>query len=473
MSQLYVPEGTFLVCSEGMKKNQLKGGSQTSIYISGGKLATTINDRFEDNFICGKMMLAGAIVGAIVAAAVVAAIILSGGTIGIGIAMAVGAVGATQGAVMGASLSIIPSICSLLCTSSKWYPVHDKVLLQNQPALLETSQITCSFGGHIMIFYSEKTADEFVALARNNAIIKIGSTILGGALLSAAIAGILSSGVISSFFKNVKYVFEKYRMKGFVNYLGENATSLISKYLAGKSADYVKDSIYEYIQEKTDFRLYDYIEGMTEEADEEITNYTKYNLNENLYSTDDKNDETDIEDIVREVEEYTEDLTTPNISNFDEIGYEKRTLYITNQGALPEDYDSDITSSEVNSNIIRERNPRVTRLPREEINTSSMQERFHHREDWYMIEGEQMELTPTGRMINDGIKNFKGEFVDSFKEPFTRDYYKNKQNVLGIFQDLYIVLTSMLIEGNIDDFKDSKKDEKQARKNITVITTTR
>lgn len=462
MSQLYVPEGTFLVCSEGMKKNQLKGGSQTSIYISGGKLATTINDRFEDNFICGKMMLAGAIVGAIVAAAVVAAIILSGGTIGIGIAMAVGAVGATQGAVMGANLSIIPSICSLLCTSSKWYPVHDKVLLQNQPALLETSQITCSFGGHIMILYSERAADEFVALARNKNLIQIGGTILGGALLSGAIAGILSGGAM--FLKNIKFLAKNFGKEFAISYAKETSKYAIAAGLASYSADKAKEISFELIQESTGFRIKDYTENkIVEEVDEKLGNTplpTK-EIDDTL-------------EILNPIEAGTGEMRDPERqpvvdNNYEEVTHRERVRVLNDiQTVEPIEHIPEQRPSNTARSIETTISERIQNYNGRESDPSGA---FYDVERQTFIRGQELHFN-TPDVINRNTRNI---FISTFLEnPIQGKYYEDKMNVLGLVQDVYRILTGILLEGEMKDLEEATKNEEiQTKKSITVITTTK
>ena len=70
MSQFYVPEGALTLCTEGKKPAKIKVQSQYSIKIDGGKLAATEADRFDGNFMCIKMLYAGALIGALVGVAV-------------------------------------------------------------------------------------------------------------------------------------------------------------------------------------------------------------------------------------------------------------------------------------------------------------------------------------------------------------------------------------------------------------------
>lgn len=78
MSQKYVTDGAWLICTEGKKMQKLNVDSQTTIYMH-GKLAATEFDRTGENFNCLKMAMAAAIVGAALAAAAIAATVLTGG----------------------------------------------------------------------------------------------------------------------------------------------------------------------------------------------------------------------------------------------------------------------------------------------------------------------------------------------------------------------------------------------------------
>ena len=442
MSQLYVPEGTFLVCSEGMKKNQLKGGSQTSIYISGGKLATTINDRFSGNFICGKMMLAGAIAGAIVAAVVVVAgTVLSGGLAGVAVttvvasAMSTGATYAVGGALVGATGSFIPSVCSLLCISSKWYPVHDKVLLQNQPALLETSQITCSFGGHIMIFYSEKAADEFVNLARSNAIIKIGNTILGSALLSAAIAGILSG--VASLFKNTFYIGEEFSWGRAGIYFVENSLNstlsfTIGKYM-GEFYKNEKERSYREIQDYSGFRIYDYSKNsIVEEADIKLGNSPvikeEMEINNIREILEENVVELEPEELV--IRPY-EDRITQNVNVLNTTPYRNSEL------VEPAQYST--TRRDINT--IPSRNSTISQRYNYNSIRSDYRGVFYDADLEITMRGQELQINSFTQMFDNSIKSILNGLIPA--------------DINDVLQEVYTILSNMLLEGDIKNLEEA------------------
>ncbi|AHF17992.1 DUF4280 domain-containing protein [Niabella soli] len=143
MGQLYVPEGTWVLCSEGKKIARIQVSSQATIRIDGGKLAATEADRFDGNFVCFKMVAAGAVIGAVVGAAVVA----SGGSL-LAVAAA-GAAGAAAGAGVGGIVSSLPSICSLLCKPSDWTVLHPEARFSGKRALLQKATLSCLLGGTV------------------------------------------------------------------------------------------------------------------------------------------------------------------------------------------------------------------------------------------------------------------------------------------------------------------------------------
>lgn len=142
MGQLYVPDGTWTLCSNGKKILKIQVTSQATIKIEGGKLAATEKDRFDGNFVCPPMMAAGALVGAVLAGALVA----SGPVL---VVFAAGFVGGVAGGTVLANH--LPSVCSLLCRSNEWTALHPKVKLEKKRALLEKATLTCMFGGLVTL----------------------------------------------------------------------------------------------------------------------------------------------------------------------------------------------------------------------------------------------------------------------------------------------------------------------------------
>jgi len=173
MSQLYVPDKSWLICSNGMSMQQLKVTSQTTIKIAGGKLAATIKDRTGGNFVCGKMLVAGAIVGA-----AIAALMISTGGLGFLAATAVIAGSAVGGAVAGATigtlLSMIPCLCALFMMPNDWIGCHPQVFFEKKQALLENATLVCLLGGKIEIHIFQEFAIARLSEIRKNILMEAG-----------------------------------------------------------------------------------------------------------------------------------------------------------------------------------------------------------------------------------------------------------------------------------------------------------
>ncbi len=197
MSHLYVPDETFLVCSSGMHVQKLKVSSQATVRIDGGKLAATLDDRTGGNFICGKMVIAGAVAGAIAGAIVVATGGL--GLAALGAAMAAGAAVGAAGA-LTANFAM-PCLCALFTMPYDWTPVHPKVKYACKKPLIETSKLPCMWGGEVSIFFSEEAAQAQADYNIASTAFSVGTIIaagyLGGVFLSSM--GLAAYGMITTY----------------------------------------------------------------------------------------------------------------------------------------------------------------------------------------------------------------------------------------------------------------------------------
>lgn len=252
MSKLYVPEGAWLVCSKGMKKQQLKVTSQSQVTIAGGKLKATIDDGPGGNFVCGAMATAGAIIGAVLGVAFVIGTIVTGGALalGAGIAMVAAAAG---GAALGGLASLIPSICGMLLTD--WTPYDQNVLTCGVPPLLENSEIPCRLGGRVIILYSEKAADKFSDLTISKTAINVVGIIALSYLLYPAFTAIEATAVIS------KTTIATFGWGAGLNYLGGIGTTSATAYGIGWGIDKAKEGVYSIIPTGDGHNVKDYVDG--------------------------------------------------------------------------------------------------------------------------------------------------------------------------------------------------------------------
>lgn len=152
MSQLYIAQGTPLMCTDGRRLIGIGVSSQSTVNLKeGSKLIATEKDRFKDNFICPKMMIAGAIAG-------------------VGIAAAFGGGLFVLAAAAWAGSSLIDdclNICSLLTKASDWSNTHPKVKIEGKKPLMQNSTLNCFLGG-IVKFHLPSVAqlDELMAAAK-------------------------------------------------------------------------------------------------------------------------------------------------------------------------------------------------------------------------------------------------------------------------------------------------------------------
>lgn len=217
MGALYVPDRAYLVCSDGMKTQQIKVSSQQTIKIVKGRLAATIEDRTGANFVCAKMVIAGALIGVLIAAVVAVAIVASGGTlaIGLGAMLAAGAVG---GAAAGLQTAMMPCVCALLTMPKDWAPVHPRVTFEDKKALIDKSVVPCLLGGTVQILYSKEAAEAMASLNRSKAIASV-AAIASIAYIAGGVASAVASSVVA-----VKGTFVTYgALSGSLHLLGVTA----------------------------------------------------------------------------------------------------------------------------------------------------------------------------------------------------------------------------------------------------------
>lgn len=434
MSQAYVPDKVYLVCTNGTTKSQINVTSQSTVKIAGLRLAATIEDRFTGNFFCAKMIVAGAIIGAIAAAVFVAAVVLSGGTIGVGAAMAIGAAGAAGGAATGAIAAMMPSICSMLTSPNDWAVVHPRVKIEGKKALIEDSKIPCTLGGNVIILYSLEAAEDFTDLKVMQTVADVGGIVLCSALVSGGVATILSGG--SAFFANVKMINATFGTKAAFMFAGEGAAWFAGGYAASWGVDQVKGKAYELLG------LGDYASGRYEERASEITNsgnpVDHYNAGSQV-------------DYVADASGVPGETYKPKISEYEEIEYERRVGLHTNDGTVIEEYESDRVSNR-NPTSVQERNPNRTSITDIEHQTDRSGG-YYGRETYDAESGRQLDRLNAGERL--GLAREMGK--NALPSPLE----------WGI--DAWRIMTNMLLEGYIKDLEGSMQKEAAARASIKVI----
>ena len=131
MSKLYVPEGVWLVCSEGTSTQQLAVVSQSTVTINDGHLMATVEDKVKTDFGCKKGALLTAIAMALCAIAVAAFVVGTGGLGACLIIGAAGAAGAVGGGIIGRLMPCGCASCMGSCKSVSYVCIFAKKCLLN------------------------------------------------------------------------------------------------------------------------------------------------------------------------------------------------------------------------------------------------------------------------------------------------------------------------------------------------------
>jgi len=446
VSKLHVPEGAWLVCSKGMKKQQIAVTSHNKVTMAGGHLKATIADRPGGNFICGKMALAGAIIGAAAGIALVAGSVISGGALAVAACAAIGA-----GVGVGASL--IPSICGSLLKD--WTPFDKNVLTAGYTPLLENSQISCLFGGTVLILYSEKAADEFTDITITSTVTDVVGVIALSYILYPALAAIgTTAGATYT-------TFTTFGASAGLNYLGGTAISAGTAYGVGWGIDQTKTAGYDLIPTGDGHTVKDYVTGF--ETDPlKIVNSNQISISpdetapyEHLNNVGGAigianttiGDRTSIYNV-------TEQSTSIYLDDIQETG---PTSY-TEQNRIPGAIEGRTPSTQTNNNVVNQDfGGRYG-----EINTTTQ------------IENLQYDKFSFDRIsINNSVKN---SVINSLDDNFNKPSISSKDGInkggfyVGLVQDAYKGITNFILKDQAEDLQNALQNEEvKAKAKITVL----
>lgn len=441
MSKRYVPDETYLVCSDGMQMQQLKVTSQSTIKIT-GKLAATNEDRTGENFICAKMVVATAIIGAIVAGIIAAATVATGGVAGALIVGGIAAAGGAAGAGVGLSLSFMPCICALLTMPNDWTPIHTGVKFEGKFALIESSTISCVLGGQIMIFYSKEAAQEAVDLRRKKTIANVGLVIA-----SAFVAGAAFQGIVTAFGTGAG-ILSKFGWSAFGNYLGGAAISGTGAYGADLILDKGKNLAYEQL-------------GIKDDIDGYNTDITQYNFDNTTVAQEKNPTEEGLEQSIKPIDASGKGSAMSENNTVSE----NQTINRTDYARLDDIQEIGNTSSTqigVDENAIQS-NHTPTSMPNEYV---VQNEDFGGRyQDGYI---QQVDINEQFHMQDNSfsqgarqqaLQGAKGTLMDG------------KGFLMGLLPDLYKLIVNPLIADELQDFlKAMQNEEAKARAGINVKT---
>lgn len=416
MGNLYVPDGSWLVCSSGMKKQQIKVTSQTTIKTQNKNLAT-IKDRTGGNFICSKMVIAGALIGA----AVGAAIFFTGGAAGVALG-ALMAAGAAGGAAAGLASAITYPICAMTTLMYDWAPVHQNVHFEGKKALIGSSKLDCLFGGKIFITFSAEYADAIVNKNRvdtlRNTVVIIGLSYFGGNLFQGVWQG-------------VPALFNALKAKNWISLI--QAGSVVGlNYGAGKLYDMGKD-----------------VTGMGQVINPENTSSTGASTYDYLSSP-----EGGLWGGGAEIENVNTQISQSTVTQSTSISQNRTTIITPNgQVILPSTTIQQTTtaSQSVYSATGSEAGPRTTHI---NINSSTSSTSGYH----------SPSITEVNNTRTNSNLNIQTNFPDQLKSTVGKGLIENVVKDVGDF----ITFNLMAHYGEDEIMKSLINDELKARKGIKV-----
>lgn len=453
MSKLYVPDGAWLVCSKGMKKQQIKVTSQSSVTIAGGYLKATIDDRPDGNFMCGEMMLLGATAGIIFGAVFVIGTVATGGALAIGAGATIAAF-AAGGAALGGLASIVPSICGMLLKN--WTPYDQDVLTVGKHPLLENSTIPCCLGGNVMILYSEKAATEMIDVVRGNTAIGVLGTIAFGYILGPAMVAIGSTGATAS------VLYKTYGASAMGNYLSGVITSGAVAYTLNEMTNLGKEYGYNQIPLPNSERTYgDYVKGIDNDI-EKLLKEEGLKLN----SYDEIKSYIDIANDVGSALDIGQKTVGNRTSDFEQ----HRTTRFTR---LDDIVETGSTSTATYGRIPNSIEGRFPIMQSERPVVINQDYGGRYQEGYWAQTTNNTQYTPLKtsdalKLVNGSTANFA---KDQLSRPsFDKDGMKGGGFYYGLIEDATKAIGNYLLEGQAKDVIEAlKKEEAEARAKITVI----
>jgi hypothetical protein len=153
MALSFVPDGVFLVCTNGIVSQKLFVRSQSTVLLNDGRPMATTYDRMTGDFLCPAMVLAGPAIAGLAA------------TVFAGTMVAALAITTVSSIALARITGIIPCFCGMLTTA--WFPFHFVAQGNGLFPILESSKLSCTLGGTVTIAFTQAKADALVSYNRN------------------------------------------------------------------------------------------------------------------------------------------------------------------------------------------------------------------------------------------------------------------------------------------------------------------
>lgn len=443
--QLYVPDKAYLICTQGMHKQQIKVSSQSSIFIAGGRLGATIKDRTGGNFICARMIVAGAI---IVAAAVAFVAIAAPAAITIGVGAALAA-GATGGALAGGLLAMMPCTCALLTMSHDWAPVHPRVTFEKKQALIEKSVVQCLLGGNVLIQYSEEAAQAAMNMKRKETAFQVVFIIGAAYLAGPAVEGLGETGTMA------RGILKNFGRKALASYLGSVGLGFATNFAIDYEKDQGKTWVYKQIG------VNEYVEGSSTDIQE---------IQEK--QADSSAEPSEAYDNAKRTGESTasgKKVVGNRTGDFETTSYESSTVLNSQDGTI-EEANSDRVST-ATPGAIPAKNTTVTTASGNDF-YSDQSGSYMHTETYTQETGQEfrpMNLSENGNVIKEAASGWKESYL-SKPEIKEGGNLEGGGLIMDVVVDAYKGVTHWMVKGDIEKYIEALKTaEKEAKASVTVV----
>ena len=222
MALSFVPDGVFLVCTNGIVSQKLFVRSQSTVLLNDGRPMATTYDRMTGDFLCPAMVLAGPAIAGLAA------------TVFAGTMVAALAITTVSSIALARITGIIPCFCGMLTTA--WFPFHFVAQGNGLFPILESSKLSCTLGGTVTIAFTQAKADALVSYNRNKFALDFAEGLSYLIGIGAVIKGI-------KVFRASVTLLRKTLTKP------EVFAKIFKQFVKGVAVDFVVDKSYDYARE--------------------------------------------------------------------------------------------------------------------------------------------------------------------------------------------------------------------------------
>ncbi|WP_307766792.1 PAAR-like protein [uncultured Prevotella sp.] len=439
MSKLYVPEGVWLVCSEGTSTQQLAVVSQSTVKIDGAHLMATTEDRVKTDFGCKKGAFLAACMMALAAMAVAVVIVGTGGLGACAIIGAAGAAGAIGGGILG---RLMP--CGCATCMGVWQNHSLSVKAGGYHALLEDSFSLCSKGGTIKIMFSKEAAEAYAALVAAKSNVEIANVAVIAFIAPFVLQG--AGNAILGFKSGFSAALGVSKLSA-AAFVGETTIAGGTGLVTDLGLDFVKENlVYEKLGVKT------YTKGAIEDETITVLGNNSNDISENQGNLFDTKQSA-------EYSKHIGDRENISITDYEKMTYEREGYLSTTNGYVDERCWEIVEEKSDWKYRIKGKRSMEALLETDKLTQSSG---IYYMKDKYTL--------LTGKDYNWGrslITDMKNSFNNSIP---IKSKEGTKSFLFGLLLDAYRGIGNKLLEGSLNNYKKTIVEELLTRSKLKVKT---